>query len=272
MQTMNLYNEPIGQLEDGRYAKYVQLQARDVDLNDRWKMASVFETFQEIAGEQCVGLGFGWNRLMEEYGYCFVIVRMYVEMDAYPGANETVRVETWPENKLRLIFTRYFRIIDQTGRVIGRAVSNWVLFDMNSRSVVKPQSCPIIQTPDTDSLEPPVLMPRGKTEALSESEDCTVVQKARVPGYSDFDYNRHVNNARYVEWVQDALPASCYGHFTQTLDIHYEHEIEWAAFEQNPVAVSLQVAVSESKQKFSVVASGAEDRKHFTCAGTWRSI
>ncbi|MBR5280458.1 MAG: hypothetical protein IKU26_05790, partial [Clostridia bacterium] len=130
---MNLYHEPIGQLSDGRYAKYVQLEARDVDLNNRWKLASVFETFQEIAGEQCTGLGFGWNRMMEEYGYCFVIVRMHVEMDAYPGANETVRVETWPENKLRLIFTRYFRIVDQTGSVIGRAVSNWVLFDMKER-------------------------------------------------------------------------------------------------------------------------------------------
>lgn len=269
---MNLYYEPIGQLEDGRYAKYVQLQARDVDLNNRWKMASVFETFQEIAGEQCVGLGFGWKTLSAQYGYCFVIVRMYVEMDAYPGSNETVRVETWPENKLRLIFTRYFRIIDQTGRIIGRAVSNWVLFDMKERRVVKPQSCPIIQTPDTSSLEPPVLMPRNKTEALPESADCVCVQKERLPGYSDFDYNRHVNNARYVEWVQDALPETYYGHFTQSLDIHYEHEIEWSAFEQHPQPVSLQARVSEETQQFSVSACCGEGQKCFTCVGTWRAI
>lgn len=266
---MNLYNEPIGQLDDGRYAKYVQLEARNVDLNNRWKMASVFETLQEIAGEQCVGLGFGWNRLMETYGYCFVIVRMHVEMEAYPGANETVRVETWPENKLRLIFTRYFRIIDQTGRVIGKAVSNWVLFDMKERRVVKPQICPIIQTPDTGSLEPPVMMPRNKPEFL-ESSDCVCGHNVRLPAYSDFDYNGHVNNARYVEWVQDAFPTSCYGLFTQTFDIHYEHEIEWSAFAQNPDLVSLQVGILENDGMFSVCGDLKDGRRCFTCTGTWR--
>ncbi len=268
---MNLYNEPIGQLEDGRYAKYVQLEARDVDLNNRWKMASVFETFQEIAGEQCVGLGFGWNRLVEQYGYCFVIVRMYVEMDAYPGANETVRVETWPENKLRLIFTRYFRIIDQTGRVIGRGVSNWVLFDMKERRVVKPQTCPIIQTPDTSSLEPPVLMPRNKPELLCQS-DCTCIQKEYLPVYSDFDYNGHVNNARYVAWVQDALPMSCYGLFTQTFDIYYEHEIPWSSFSKQPDLVSIQVAIADDDGKFSVCGDFADGKRCFACTGTWNFI
>lgn len=266
---MDLYNEPIGQLADGRYAKYVKLEARDVDLSNRWKMASIFETFQEIAGEQCTGLGFGWNRLMEEYGYCFVIVRMHVEMESYPGANETVRVETWPENKLRLIFTRYFRVIDQNGCVIGRGVSNWVLFDMNTRSVVKPQSCPIIQTPDTGSLEPPVSMPRNKPELLQGS-DCIFVERERLPAYSDFDYNGHVNNARYVSWVQDALPVSCYDLFTQIFDIYYEHEIEWSVFSQSPAPVSLQVCLTNPAGQFSVSGDFADGKRCFTCTGTWR--
>ena len=263
---MNLYHEPVGQLNDGRYAKYVQLEARDVDLNNRWKLASVFETFQEIAGEQCVGLGFGWNRMMEEYGYCFVIVRMYVEMDAYPGANETVRVETWPENKLRLIFTRYFRIVDQSGKVIGRAVSNWVLFDMKERRIVKPQSCPIVQTPDTSSLEPPVQMPRSKPDMLLGEE---IVFVSRLPAYSDFDYNGHVNNARYVEWVQDALPVSCYHHFTKTFDIYYEHEIEWAAFSGQPGLVSLQVGTAP-QTGFCICGNLDDGTRCFTCKGMWQ--
>ncbi len=264
---MDLYNEPIGQLEDGRYAKYVRLNARDVDLNNRWKMASVFEAFQEIAGEQCSGLGFGWKTLMEQYGYCFVIVRMHVEMDAYPGANEQVRVETWPENKLRLIFTRYFRIIDKNGRVIGRAASQWVLFDTKERTFVRPQNCPIVKTPDTSSLEPPTVIPK---HTASIEGEFLPVQSYRKPVYSDFDYNGHVNNARYVEWVFDALPSACYSKIVTTLNIHYEHEISFetiiASCNGEP---NLKIETTVSEEAFVITASWQDGTRCFTCEGTF---
>lgn len=268
---MNLYHEPIGQLEDGRYGKYVRLNARDVDLNNRWKLSAVFETFQEIAGEQCNNLGFGWETMMTQYGYCFVIVRMHVEMDAYPGVNQVVRVETWPENKLRLIFTRYFRIIDQEDRVIGRAVSQWVLFDTKSRMVVKPQNCPIVQTPDTSSLEPPAVMPKRGAEPILDSEEVADTHLSdRIPAYSDFDYNRHVNNARYIEWVMDALPADCYGKNIVSLDIHYEHEIDFDTFmgtDQASASLSVTTKIFSAGDKFEVIACHPDGTRCYTCTG-----
>ncbi len=270
---MNLYNESTGQLDDGRYAQYVRLNARDVDLNNRWKMASVFEAFQEIAGEQCTNLGFGWTTLMEQYGYCFVIVRMYVEMDAYPGAGETVRVETWPENKLRLIFTRYFRIIDQGGNVIGRAVSQWVLFDTKTRTVVKPQSCPIVKTPDTSSLEPSAVMPKHivPQDVLAQM-NMTTYQAYRTPAYSDFDYNHHVNNARYVEWVLDALPPTYYARNMNRMLMHYEHEIDFGTLLDHtevPMNLSIETNVSSEGSLFTVTALHPDGTHCFTCHGQW---
>lgn len=270
---MNLYEEPVGQLADGRYAKYVKLNARDVDMNNHWKLASVFEALQEIAGDQCVGLGFGWQDLMTQYGYCFVIVRMHIEMDEYPGSGENVRVETWPENKLRLVFTRYFRIVNKEGRVIGRAVSNWVLFDMKNRTVVKPQSCPIIQTPDTSSLEPPATMPKhaGKPGAQEPIEEGAEYHESqRVPAYSDFDYNRHVNNARYIEWVQDTLPMDLIASGIRTLDIHYEHEIDFDTFltnSQKEQSLSIICKTDREGRTFSVSALQSDGTHCFTCTG-----
>ncbi len=268
---MNLYNDPIGQLNDGRYAKYVRLNARDVDLYNRWKMASVFEAFQEIAGEQCTLLGFGWEKMMAQYGYCFVIVRMHVEMDVYPGVNETVRVETWPENKLRLIFTRYFRIVDQCGCVIGRAVSQWVLFDTKSRTVVKPQNCPIVQTPDTSSLEPPAVIPKHAADSIAvEGDSVHTYPSCRKPAYSDFDYNRHVNNARYIEWVMDALPPVYYSRNILQLQIHYEHEIDFETFMASSgveMDLSIETKVWEEECAFAVIACRTDGTHCFTCTG-----
>ncbi len=264
---MTLYEEPIGQLVDGRYAQYVQLKAKDIDLYNHWKLSSVFETFQEIAGEQCTGLGFGWEELMTRYGFCFVIVRMHIEMDDYPGSGEVVRVETWPENKLRMIFTRYFRIIDKRGHIIGRAVSNWVLFDMAKRCVVKPQNCPIIQTPDTSSLEPPAVMPKHGRKQDEQMEESYALE--RIPAYSDFDYNRHINNARYIEWVRDALPLTTYAQTVSSLDIHYEHEIDYDTFsscaaDQRKLTLLCTV---EEEAAFAVKAFRDDGSPCFTCTG-----
>ena len=30
-----------------------------------------------------------------------------IRMDRYPGTGERIRIDTWPENRLRLIFARY---------------------------------------------------------------------------------------------------------------------------------------------------------------------
>ncbi len=259
---MNLYTDPVGQLADGRYGKYIQLNARDVDVNNRWKLSSVFEAFQEIAGDQCANWGFGWQDLMTQYGYCFIIVRMHIEMDTYPGSGVPLRIETWPENKLRLVFTRYFRVIDQTGRVIGRAVSQWVLFDRKNRAVVKPQSCPIIQMQDTSTLESPAVMPRRGGNALETGE---TTQSLRVPAYSDFDYNRHVNNARYIEWVMDALPAAFYGQQIRTLDIHYEHEVAYP--DRTPIAMTC--TVSQTEGAFRVQGVHGDETPCFTADGTF---
>lgn len=262
-----LFEEPIGQLPDGRYAQYVQLKAKDVDLDNHWKLASVFETFQEIAGEQCTGLGFGWKELTTRYGFCFVIVRMHVEMDAYPGSGEVVRVETWPENKLRMIFTRYFRIIDKQDRVIGRAVSQWALFDMGRRCVVKPQQCPILQMPDTSSLQPPATMPKHGGKQDESAGNAYVLE--RMPVYSDFDYNRHVNNARYIEWVRDALPAETYVKTVSSLDIHYEHELDYETFSSCAEAQRKLTLLCNVEEKaiFAVKGLRVDGTPCFTCTG-----
>ena len=49
---------------------------------------------------------------------------------------------------------------------------------------------------------------------------------ARRVAYSDIDYNEHMNNARYVQWIQDAVPEDALaGAAALRLDINYLAEL-----------------------------------------------
>ena len=198
---------PEGQQSDGRYCRYFTLGATEVDLNNRARLQALLGYFQETAGDQCQLFGSGWSDLWEKHGLCYVVVRMEIRMDRYPGTGEQIRIDTWPENRLRMIFARYGEIFDANGERIGAIVSQWALLDVNSRHFVRPNP-EIVSMPDTSTLTAPFEPSndhRRAADNTSAPDSCRAFAFDRTPVYSDFDYNRHMNNARYAEWAADTL-------------------------------------------------------------------
>lgn len=192
-----------GQQEDGRYCRYFTLGATEVDLHNRLRLSALMGFFQETTGDQCELFGSGWSTLWEKHGMCYVVIRVEIRMDRYPGTGETVRVDTWPDNKMRMIFDRYGEVYGVDGLRIGSIVSQWALLDVNTRHFVRPNP-EIVTMPDTSTLKPPFLLTKDNIFA---DQDAGIREFAalRAPGFSDFDYNGHMNNARYAEWAVDAL-------------------------------------------------------------------
>jgi len=196
-----------GKQADGRYCRYFTLGATEVDLNNRLRLMSLLGFFQETAGDQCEAFGSGWSTLWNKHGLCYVVVRMEIRMERYPGTGEQIRVDTWPDPKLRQIFARYGEIFDASGAKIGAIVSQWALLDVKERHFVRPTP-EIVAMPDTSSLTAPFELPRDHRAAedeLSGASGSVPFSFPRTLVYSDYDYNRHMNNARYAEWVCDAL-------------------------------------------------------------------
>ncbi|MBO4327530.1 MAG: thioesterase family protein [Clostridia bacterium] len=208
-----------GQQADGRYCRYFRLGATEVDLFNRLRLKSLLGFFQETAGDQCEEFGSGWTTLWNGHGLCYVVVRMEVRMDRYPGTGETIRVDTWPENRLRMLFERYGEIFDESGARVGAIVSQWALLDVKARHFVRPDPN-IIPMPDTSALAAPFALSRessvrgavnGGEKGGDSFGDNGVgvlsrdVSFLRTPVFSDFDYNGHMNNARYAEWITDAF-------------------------------------------------------------------
>ena len=117
--------------------------------------------------------------------------------ERYVPWGETVTVRTWPSGmKGRLVAKRCFLGLDKTGAELFRASSEWLYVDMAAQKIAKlPETFAEIVPPGTPDVELPDI---GGKFAHLPSVDGGVDILTR---HSDLDFNYHVNNVHYVEWM-----------------------------------------------------------------------
>ena len=108
-------------------------------------------------------------------------------------------------------------------------------------------------------------MPKGNLYPTDAFDNKVLRSKTKAPEYTDFDYNGHVNNARYVEWVENILPEEIFvnNNNISVIDIKYKHEISFHEFSKLPESermVTMQCASNEAGDYYirSVLPDGRE--------------
>lgn len=192
----------------------------DVDQADKLTMAAAFNFCQEVAGNHARALGVG-AEILREKGFAWVLSRMSLVIEERPGWGTRIVARTWPRGKDRLFALRDYELTTAEGRVIARGRSAWVVFNTASQRLHRIESLGV-DIPDNPGMD--ALLDGAKS--IDPREDLVVCAERRA-GYSDIDYNGHVNNARYVQWIQDILPMEPQlGASSLRLDINYLAEVK----------------------------------------------
>ncbi len=175
------------------------VEPQQVDFTLRATIPALGISILNVAGTDAHGKGFGVDALGEA-NHSWVLSRLAIELDIRPAQYENYTVATWISDYGRVLSTRNFTLTDDAGRQFGRAVSQWAMIDLESRSAVDlswvgdKHAGAIVDTPS------PTDRPRKiRSVAPTESAAHKVV-------YSDIDFNRHVNTMRYIEMMLDMLP------------------------------------------------------------------
>ena len=190
-----------------------------IDKSDRMTLASMFQFFQEAAISHAENLGVGREE-MARTGQVWILSRMSVQVDRRPSYRESVTVRSWPRGGEKLFAIRDFDIRDKDDIPVISARSGWIIVDIEKRRPLRPQS--VMDTlPQNDGLNaltsgPVSLSERGNLQKAAE----------RKALYTDVDYNGHVNNVRYIQWIEDVLdPPLLEKAGKMRLDINYMNEI-----------------------------------------------
>ncbi|HOO42458.1 MAG TPA: thioesterase [Bacteroidales bacterium] len=158
---------------------------------------------QELANRDAVRLGFGYDRLME-LDTLWVLSRMEVRFLRTPVWRETIEIDTWHKGEDGIFSLRDFLIRDEKGTEnLVAATSSWLIINLKTRRIQRPQRL-FDDTSLSDKTERHAIeTPCGKIEGpVSE-----LLQTAghKTVSFSDIDFNGHVNNAKYIEWIMDYL-------------------------------------------------------------------
>ena len=156
---------------------------------------------QEIAGLSAEELGWGIRKLQEE-GLTWMLSRLHLKVARYVPWGEKITLRTWPSGmKGRLIATRCFQGADGAGAEVLQAHSEWLYVDMKAQKIAKlPETFADLVPADT----PDILFDDigGKFTQLPEVTSSVEIRVRQ----SDLDFNDHVNNVHYVEWMLETMP------------------------------------------------------------------
>lgn len=171
----------------------------EADFARRQKLSSMFGYFQDIAAFHSAELGASVQRLHTELNVAWILLKVRVEIDKYPVLAQELYIDTWPQAP-RALYERDYTIRSKSGEMLVRAASTWVIMNLETREIKRDKFL------DYNNIE--IRKDRAVEKGAGRQrrvEGAEPVFEKRI-NYSDVDYNGHVNNARYIDFIMDAIP------------------------------------------------------------------
>lgn len=185
------------------YRQTFTLSAMQVDCHHRAKPSVLLYFAQEVACGHCDELALSWDVLQKKQLF-WAIIRHKMQITRLPLEGETITVETWPMPTTRSAFPRATVAYDEQGNEVFRSVALWVLMNTQSRTMVLPDKSGIFLAGAVTGNE--LALPSSILPKTLESNATRTVR------YSELDRNGHMNNTRYLDWVDDLLSAEFHAH------------------------------------------------------------
>lgn len=163
------------------------------------KLNSLFDYLQDAAAGHADHLGVG-IQFLAEHRMLWVLSRVKLRIARMPAIGERICVTTYPSGPEKIFATRQYAVCDEKGELIIYGTSFWLLLD--GREVPSPEAASASwKRLAGERGSDPLFSGLDKLEgnpAVSELREYTV-------SHSMIDVNRHLNNAYYAFFTNDAL-------------------------------------------------------------------
>ncbi|WP_422485323.1 acyl-[acyl-carrier-protein] thioesterase [Gudongella sp. DL1XJH-153] len=181
-----------------KYWRNFTIPYYDTDKEGYIKPENILSYMAETSSWHSDSLGVGFEELSKK-DYAWMLLRWEAEILEYPKAKDNVVIGTWTSSFDRFYATREFVMMDVEENIVAKATTKWVFLDIKRR---RPKRIPD-EIQKRYSFVEDFNFPEF-TEMDELSGDLVESRIMRVRR-SDIDNNNHVNNIRYVEWMQEGL-------------------------------------------------------------------
>ncbi len=196
------------------------IRSYEIDPHKQATPTALVRLMQEASMQHVLQLQLSvWD--LEPQGISWVLIRQHLHIKRLPLLGETVEVFTHPSGFERVFTHRDFRMYDAGGNEIANASTTWLLMHTDSRRMAR---IPADLLAYNDLLpHPSGNLPRA-ADKLPEFEHA-ISSRAFKVGWYDLDFNFHLTNSKYVEWMLESAEESLLKNASlQEMDVLYLSE------------------------------------------------
>ncbi len=205
------------------YQKEFEIHYYEINRHRQATPLTILNYLEETAIAHSDSVGLGIDKLKTS-GLAWILNKWLLNITYYPAWGEKITVETWASKFERFYATREFCIRSADGKIIGAATSRWIFLNINKKRPIRiPQEVINAYGKTSDSLLKSPFIDTDSAGAFTAAKEFSVRK-------SDIDTNDHVNNARYIEWILETIPAEIDNNYILTdLEIEYKKETKYGA-------------------------------------------
>lgn len=221
-------SRPVAGIDNGFLAGY-RVRFDEAGPDGRLRTSGLLRYAQDVAWRHSEQLGFDRD-WYQSRGLGWVVRGCELEIREPIPIGHTLRVSTAVVGHRRIWARRFGTCHLADGRLAASVTTDWVLLDARGRIVRIPPDFGVAFTnPEVESEILRVPPPPGEPVA-------TLDVRVRP---SDLDPLDHVNNAVYVDWLDEALESAGWGAAVEALPRSYRLEYAASAARGDDVRVSL---------------------------------
>lgn len=203
------------------YTESFVVKWHEIDLDKKLRPFAFMNMAQECANVHSSALNFGYSDLME-YNQVWVLSRIKIQYIVPPVWGDKVSMSTWHKGKSGLFWLRDFMVKDDNDQVVAVATSSWVIMNIKTRHIERKtifdlKDDIVDKGLDINAIDKPC-------DKLLPIKELSLVREFIVLN-SHIDFNKHANNAKYIEWITDSVSSSFLDRYNFTdIQINYLQE------------------------------------------------
>lgn len=178
-------------------SKEYTIRTYECDKHGNLRLITLMNIFQDIADAHASNMGLGLD-FCRERGLSWIGANYHLIIEKFPKMHQKVFITSWPAVEKKLGAYRDYLVVDENGKTMIRASSQWILINFEKkRPVGLRENLPQYQVIPERAINTDF----PKIEELSKV-DLKTDFKIR---FDDIDINNHVNNAIYPLWATEGV-------------------------------------------------------------------
>lgn len=195
----------------------------EADFTRRMTIAMMLDVIILASEDHSDELGVG-AEFVRQFGVTWVVIQYDVHINRMPTVDEVITINTKSKSYNKYFAYREFTITDEQGNELMNMTGLWAAMNYKERKIASiPKET--VEPFGAEKVNQVPKMPKPKKIDVDSADKQTFTVR-----YTDIDSNQHVNNAHYMDWMVNVLPAEFLTNHTPTgFLLRYENEVKYGS-------------------------------------------